>query len=182
MDRKYDSTPNSSGHGEILKRPKPTRQEASRNWRTKLSHLQRHRLSIEADSCTTIDKVTSTFGITLSPMWRNIFQYYLVGITYTSTTERLYLSHGDGFLSNFKRRLKLVSPILSFQIQTMNLPRTLKYFPIMPCNSDIFKLSLEGNIEGVRLLLKSGVSPFVVNQHGENLLHVSKLFHPKYHY
>jgi hypothetical protein len=97
-------------------------------------------------------------------------------LTYTSTVHKLYPDAGHVVLANIKRRLKIVSPVAAFQLQTANLPMPITINPIEPCKAQIFKSCSEGNIEMVNLWFKTyRASPFVVNQHGENLLHVRNI-------
>ncbi len=137
------------------------------------SQLRDHEWSLTIDSHSTLDGLLSILGSSLSSSWCNILKAYTFSIMYTSSNHRLYLPE-ESLLINVKRRLRVILPIFSFQIQSSSLPRTISSYPIVPCKSPIFDLCVDGNIDAVKVLLKEGsVSPFVVNQHGENLLHVS---------
>lgn len=147
-----------------------------RNGRAELSQLQNNRLALSFDSYTPVKYLSSAFGVSLPSSWKGILQSYLFGVMYTSVTfpsYRLTLHPEDPLYSNIKRRLKFTLPLASFQIQTSSIPWSLSFYPIAPCRSQIFTLCADGDIKAVKVWLKnSWVSPFIVNQHGENLLHV----------
>ena len=115
----------------------------------------------------------SLLGVTLPTRWHNILRYYTFGLTYLSATHQLCLDVEQILLTNVKRRLRITLPITAFQLQTSSIPLSMTAYPLAPCQSQIFEFCLEGNIDMVKLWFqKSWSSPYVVNQHGENLLHV----------
>ncbi|KAH8807687.1 hypothetical protein F5884DRAFT_731605 [Xylogone sp. PMI_703] len=110
----------------------------------------------------------------LSPRWRKALQRYKINIKYTSSKERWYHDPDKEFLVNVKRTCRIILPILSFQIRMSTLPLSITSYPIVPCHSKVFSLCFEGDVVGVKSMIEnSQISPFVVNQHGENLLHAS---------
>ncbi len=145
-----------------------------RDSRLELSQIWSHHLSLTTDSSAILERVISAFGLSLSHAWLKYLQSYLFGVTYTSSNNRLYLNPKGSLRSNVKRRLRVLFPILSFQVQISSPPWSLTSYPIVPCQSEIFKLCSDGNTNAVKLYFEknSWTSPFVVNQHGENLLHV----------
>jgi hypothetical protein len=146
----------------------------SRTGRLTPSQFKGRYLFFKIDSLEVIETLLAQLGLTLPNQWRDLLRYYIFGLTYTSATHQLYLDTERIVLSNLKRRLRIILPITAFQIQTASLPMSITANPIAPCQSQIFKLCLEGNIEMAKIWFKSSwASPFVVNQHGENLLHVS---------
>jgi hypothetical protein len=167
------STPNSVA---------PAPKGLHRDSRLELSQIWSHRLSLTIDSSAMLERATSTVGLSLSHAELEFLQYYLFGVTYTSSNNRLYLDPEGSLRSNVKRRLRILFPILSFQVQISSPPWSLTSYPIVPCQSEIFKLCSDGNINAVKLYFEknSWTSPFVVNQHGENLLHVRASTSPSY--
>lgn len=68
----------------------------------------------------------------------------------------------------------------TFELRFLNsfgqIPRTLNTYPILAYGAPIFDLCWQGDIPGLQVALSSGtVSPFVLDQHGRTLLHVSSL-------
>jgi hypothetical protein len=130
-------------------------------------------LCVKFNSYQAIQSVLSALGFTLPKQWDNRFKRYVFGLTYSSATHHLYLDDAPTTVQNIKRSFRFQFPVFTFQLQTASFTRSLTYNPIVPCQSDIFRLCLDGNIEMVKIWLKGRrTSPFVVNQHGENLLHV----------
>jgi hypothetical protein len=139
-----------------------------------LSQFKGRYLCFKLDSFQAIESLLNRLRLNMPWQWRNRLRYYIFGLTYTSATHDLYLDSEPRILSNVKRRLRIILPVVAFQLQTATLPISISFNPIAPCQSQIFKLCLEGNIEMVKIwFTNSWASPFVVNQHGENLLHVS---------
>lgn len=146
----------------------------SRITRISSSQYKREYLCFKINSYQAIERLLSAFGLTIPSQWNDRLQRYLFGFTYSSATHYLYLDDVPTILQHFKRRFRFQLPVLAFQLQTASLPRSITYHPIAPCQSEIFRLCLDGNIEMVKIWFEgSWASPFVVNQHGENLLHVS---------
>lgn len=140
----------------------------------RLDRFKKQYLRFTIDSFRTMETLLSSIGLAVPDRWRDLLRYYIFSLTYTSTTHQLYQNTEQVFLANIKRRLKVVLPIAAFQLQTASLPVSVILYPIIPCKSQIFKLCSTGNVEIVRTWLDTRrESPFVVNQHGENLLHVS---------
>lgn len=136
------------------------------------SQLQDHKWAFKIDSYSTLDGILSVLGSSLSSSWRKFFEAYIFSIMYTSSNHRLYLPE-ESLLVNVRRRLRVILPIFSFQIQSSSLPRTISSYPIVPCQSHVFSLCVDGNIDVIKVFFKEALaSPFAVNQHGENLLHV----------
>ena len=134
-----------------------------------------HCLSLRLDSYLVAERILSALGISPSSTWRKILRYLLIDFGYISLTRQVYLDSGQGLLlSDHRMRLKIVSPVARYHFQTSSLCRQLNVYPIIPCQSPIFKLCLEGNIDAVKIwFINRWISPTVTNQHGENLLHVS---------
>ncbi|TVY87209.1 hypothetical protein LAWI1_G008024 [Lachnellula willkommii] len=155
----------------------PSKTIIHRNGRIELSRREHRRASIKIDIYAFLEKLSSVFGISLPPIWKVIQQRYAFGVTYTSVAFSNYNRSAypeDALYSNIKRRLKVILPIASFQIQTSSIPWSLTSYPIAPCQSQIFTICADGNIDTVKPWFKNAwVSPFVVNQHGENLLHAA---------
>ena len=148
----------------------------SRAGRLRLSQFREQYLCFTIDSFHVIENLLILLGHGLPARWCDCLRYYTFGLTYTSTVHKLYPNSEQMVLANIKRRLKIISPVAAFQLQTANLPISITINPIEPCKAQIFKSCLEGNIEMVNLWFKTyRASPFVVNQHGENLLHVSNI-------
>jgi hypothetical protein len=138
-----------------------------------LSQLNDRYTSINIDSFSAIENVITRLGLKIPTSLRNILCYYRLSISYASTTEELYLNFEQTLLSNVRRRLRIALPFRAFQLQASSFPLSLFAYPVIACQSPIFKFCLDGNIGMVKLWLKnSWVFPFVVNQHDENLLHV----------
>jgi hypothetical protein len=130
-------------------------------------------LCVKFNSYQLIQSVLNALGFTLPKQWDDRFKRYVFGLTYSSTTHRLYLDAIPTIVQNVKRSFRFQFPVFTFQLQTASFTRSLTYNPIEPCQSEIFRLCSDGNIEMVKIWFKRGrASPFVVNQHGENLLHV----------
>lgn len=147
---------------------------ASRIGKLGLSQFKGRYLCFKIDSFQAIESLLNRLRLNMPGQFRNRLRYYIFGLTYTSATHELYFDSEQMILSNVKRRLRIILPVLAFQLQTATLPISISFNPIAPCQSRIFKLCLEGNIEMVKIwFTNSWASPFVVNQHGENLLHVS---------
>lgn len=144
-----------------------------RTGRSRWTYSNGQYLCFKFDSFQAIDNLLARFGLVLSKEWRDRVRYHILGLTYSSTTHHLYLSAQHLVLSNIKRRIKIILPMAAFQLQTASLPITITFNPIAPCKSQIFEFCLDGNTEMVKRWFKASfASPFVVNQHGENLLHV----------
>jgi hypothetical protein len=142
--------------------------------RISFSQYKGKHLCFKIDSYHAIENLLSALGLTLTSKWSDRLQRYLLGLSYSSATQHLYLDDVPTYLENIKRRFRFHLPLMDFQLQTASLPRSITYNPMAPCQSEIFRLCLDGNIEMVKMWFKSSwASPFVVNQHGENLLHVS---------
>lgn len=138
-----------------------------------MSQLNDRYTLVNVDSFSAIENLITRLGLRLPTSLRNILSYCRLSMSYASATEELYLNFEPTVLSNLKRRLRIALPFRAFQIQTSSFPLSLYVYPVVPCQSPMFKLCLDGNIDMVKLWLKnSWESPFVVNQHGENLLHV----------
>ena len=77
-----------------------------------------------------------------------------------------------------------ITPILlhkTFELRFGNsfgqISRTLSTYPILRNDAPIFKLCQRGDLQGLQVLLSSGiVSPFALDQHGQSLLQVSILY------
>jgi hypothetical protein len=149
---------------------------ASKARRTSFSQYQGRYLYFKVDSYHAIESLLTSLGVALPSQWNDRLQRYLFSLTYSSAAHYLYMDDIPTILRNIKRRFRIQLFTFAFQLQTTSLPRALTYIPIAPCQSQIFKLCLDGNIDMVKIWFKgSRVSPFVVNQHGENLLHVSNI-------
>jgi hypothetical protein len=141
------------------------------------SRYRNHRSSVKLDSVTAVQQICSLLGFPLPTGWRAIFECYLLGIVYTSLSCPQYHVQEQSVLVNIKRRLRIIIPMLSFQIQTSNLPKSITLHPVVACENQVFTLSVRGEFVAVRTLFeRSQASPFVVNQHGENLLHVRQIY------
>lgn len=54
--------------------------------------------------------------------------------------------------------------------------RTLSTYPILESTAPIFAICRNGDLQGLQVALSSGsVSPFVLDEYGETLLHVGPL-------
>ena len=54
------------------------------------------------------------------------------------------------------------------------IPRSLSMYPVLDFRAPIFRMCQHGDVEGVQRAFSNGdVSPFVLDQHGMTLLHVS---------
>jgi hypothetical protein len=116
----------------------------------------------------------ASLGISLPDQWRHRSGLPDLGLTYKSSTHHLYLDEELTGFQNITRRLRLYLPAFAFQIQTISWPRSVTYCPVVPCESQIFKLCRNGDIDMAKMcFMNSLASPFVVDRHGENLLHVS---------
>lgn len=145
----------------------------SRTGRPRWTHSKGKYLCFKFDSFQAVENLLAQIGLTISKKWRDRVRYHIFGLTYSSTAHQLYLNTEHLVLSNIKRRMKIILPIAAFQLQTASLPISITFNPISPCKSRIFGFCLDGNIEMVKMWFKASfASPFVVNQHGENLLHV----------
>ncbi|TVY69025.1 hypothetical protein LSUE1_G009734 [Lachnellula suecica] len=155
----------------------PGSRRSQRDGRLELSQLYKHRISMAIDSFAIIDRLSTALSLSMPPAWMRVFRSYLFGVMYTSVTFENYkvsLRPEDVLYSNIKRRLKIILPMASYQIQTSSVPWSLTSYPIAQCQSEIFTLCADGDIDTVKKWFKdSSVSPFVVNQHGENLLHAA---------
>jgi hypothetical protein len=130
-------------------------------------------LCVKFNSYQVIQSVFNALGFTLPNQWDDRFKRCVFGLTYSSATHQLYLDDTPTIVQNVKRSFRFQFPVFTFQLQTASFTRSLTYNPIEPCQSEIFRLCLDGDIEMVKVWFKSRrASPFVVNQHGENLLHV----------
>ena len=140
-----------------------------------VSSINRHNISITFDLSTFLGTSLLALGLCLSPAWEQNLRCFLVDISYNQYTHNLYLDSENSLLSDVRRKVKVIVPMVAYQVQTSSLPRSITWYPLIPCQSPIFDLCTEGNIDAVRLWFeKSRSNPFVVNQHGENLLHVSQ--------
>lgn len=146
----------------------------SRTGRSRWTHSKGQYLCFKFDSFQAIENLLAPLGLSLSKKWRDRVRYHIFGLTYSSTAHQLYLNAEHLVLSNIKRRMKIILPIAAFQLQTASLPISVTFNPISPCKSQIFEFCSDGNIEMVKMWFKASfASPFVVNQHGENLLHIA---------
>jgi hypothetical protein len=142
--------------------------------RAAFSQYKGRHYSFKVDTYQGLETLLASLGLTVPPQWSSRLRLYFFGLTYSSTTHYLCLNETPTVLKNINRTFRFHLPVFAFQFQTASLPRSITYKPIAQCESQIFKLCLDGNIEMVKLWFKSSwASPFVVNQHGENLLHVS---------
>jgi hypothetical protein len=133
-------------------------------------------LAFRLDSIEIIEKTLSAIGLSLPSSWIESLRWVLIDLSYNVYTQHLYLDSQSSLLSNVKRRLKVILPSAAYQMQTSTLPRSFTWYPLTPCQSSIFSLCAEGDIKAVKLWFEnSWASPFVVNQHGENLLHVRNI-------
>ncbi|KAG4434123.1 hypothetical protein IFR05_010403 [Cadophora sp. M221] len=146
----------------------------SRDRRMELwSQLQDHEWSFGLDSSESIEALLSALGSSISSSLRKLIRSTVISVLYTSSNHRLYFPE-ETLLVNVRRRLRVIIPKISFQLQSSSLPWTVTAYSIIPCNSIIFELCIDGNLQAVKRILKSTrVSPFVINQHGENLLHTA---------
>lgn len=65
---------------------------------------------------------------------------------------------------------------LRFQNSFGRISRTLSTYPVLEDTAPIFEMCSTGDLQGLQVALSSGaVSPFVVDEHGCSLLHVSPL-------
>lgn len=139
------------------------------------SQFRSRYFSFKIESYKIIEKLMALPGITLPAGWSSLLRNYSFGLTYLSATHQLYLDVEQILLTNVKRRVRITLPITAFQLQTSSMPLSITAYPIAQCKSQIFKFCLNGNIDMVKLWFQnSWTSPYVVNQHGENLLHVSE--------
>ena len=149
------------------------------NGRVELFQIHNGRVALSIESHTSMVRLLSALGVSLPSSWRAVLQNHPFALMYTSVTfpsRKMSPRPEDLLYSNTKRRLKLIVPLASFQIQSSSIPWSLTFYPIAPCRSRIFSLCADGNIDAVKSwLTKSRMSPFVVNKHGENLLHVRAL-------
>ncbi|KAG4411850.1 hypothetical protein IFR04_015013 [Cadophora malorum] len=137
------------------------------------SQLQDPSWSYTFDAAASIDGLWSTLGSSLSLASRKLLGNIVFGVLYTSRKHQLYLPE-ESLLVDVRRRLRVVIPSLAFQLQSSSLPWSITAYSVVLCQSVIFQLCVDGNIAGIkRLLQKSRISPFVINQHGENLLHAA---------
>jgi hypothetical protein len=142
--------------------------------RANFSQCKGRTLRAKFNTYQAIDSLLTSLGLNLPSQWRERLRLSLFGFNYSATTHHLYLDDVLTDLQNVRRRIRLHLLAFEFQLQTASLPRSITYNPVTPCQSQIFKLCLDGNIETVKMWFKnSWASPFVVNQHGENLIHVS---------
>lgn len=141
----------------------------------RLAFLQFHesRLNMTFDFSSLILKFFSMTGLAV-PLWfHDLFRKYAFRMLYVSANNHTILGHEHTFQKLFNTRLKILLPFMSFHLQFSNYPWSLSSFPIVPCESKIFTLCSEGDLRGVQQWIENNwISPFVVNQHGENLLHV----------
>lgn len=146
----------------------------SRDRRMELwSQLQDHEWSFGVDSTDSIEALLSALGSSISLSLRKLLRSTVVSVLYTSSKHRLYFPE-ETLLVNVRRRLRVILPKVSFQLQSSSLPWTVTAYSVVPCSSIIFELCIDGNLQAVKKVLKSArVSPFVINQHGENLLHAA---------
>jgi hypothetical protein len=144
-----------------------------RNGPSQMFRVKNNYLLLRLDTYILLSTLISAFGLGLPPAFKNFLQRYVVDLTYTSSKHEIYLDSENSLLSNVKRRLKVILPGFGYQVQTSSIPRSITMYPIKPCNSSIFQLCYENNIRMVKMWFENSLSsPFVVNQHGENLLHV----------
>jgi hypothetical protein len=135
-----------------------------------LSILSSRYSSFKLDSRSVIDEVLLRFGLTPLMSLKNLLSHF-IDFGYISLTRQIYLDSDGDFLSDHRRRLRIICPLAAYHIQTSSLSRRLNVYPIIPCQSKIFGLRLDGNVEAVKTWFKNGwVVPSVTNQHGENLL------------
>jgi hypothetical protein len=126
--------------------------------RATFSQYKGRHYSFKVDTYQGLETLIASLRLTIPPQW----------------SSRLRLKEAPTVLKNINRTFRFHLPVFAFQFQTASLPRSITYKPIAKCESQIFKFCLDENIEMVKLWFKSSwASPFVVNQHGENLLHVS---------
>ena len=155
--------------GEILSSASVTR-----HGRTKSSVYQERYLALKFDTFHAVERILSFLGLTLTSEWREYLRLNLFRATYGSATYHLSREDAAMVFRNVDLMFRFYLPVFSFQLRITSLPRSITYTPIAPCQSQIFKFCLDGNIEMVKIWFKnSWASPSVVNQHGENLLHVS---------
>jgi hypothetical protein len=142
--------------------------------RASLSRCKGRSQYFKVDTYQAIESLLTSLGLIIPDQWGQRLRFYHFGVTYNSATHHLYLDGVPTDLQSVRRRFKVHLPAFSFQFQTTSWPRSIACSPIARCRSQIFKLCTEGNIDMVKIWLKnSWTSPFVVNKHGENLLHVS---------
>ena len=55
------------------------------------------------------------------------------------------------------------------------ISRALSTYPVLPSRSPVFRMCIDGDLEGLQAALSNGrVSPFALHESGHSLLHVSK--------
>jgi hypothetical protein len=142
--------------------------------RASLSQCKGRSQYFKVDTYQAIESLLTSLGLIIPDQWSQRLRFHHLGVIYNSATHHLYLDGVPTSLQSVRRRFKVHLPAFAFQFQTTSWPRSITCNPIACCQSQIFKLCTEGDIDMVKIWLKnSWTSPFVVNQHGENLLHVS---------
>jgi hypothetical protein len=135
---------------------------------------RRSRISFSGDLYLILGGFMSLIGISPLRTWRTWLQYPSIYVEYSTHKDELHLNSKSCHLINFKRSLKIAIPRFAYEFQISSMPQSLTWYPLLACNSSIYRFCSEGNFSVVKTLLQQGiVSPFVVNNHGENLLHVS---------
>ncbi|CAG8961500.1 hypothetical protein HYFRA_00013850 [Hymenoscyphus fraxineus] len=129
-------------------------------------------MKVTMDLSSIINNFVSSTGLTAPSWWFDICQKYAFRFTYSSADS--YTVPGSDQISRkvLHTRLKVLLPLMSFHLQLSKSPWSLTYLPVVPCQSRIFQLCSEGDLQGIRQWFENRwISPFVVNQHGANLLH-----------
>ena len=128
----------------------------------------------------------STFGTTRRETHQVWYQGFFgrVDIRYKSTS--LSRSNDRRFRNKaavFEEEVVRISPILlrkifelRFVTSLSRIPRTLNIYSIIDWRAPIFDICCSGDLQGLQAMLSSGtVSPFVSDDSGRSLLHVSLL-------
>jgi hypothetical protein len=125
------------------------------------------------DSNTILLRMFGLFQCSVPSWLRRDSWNHIIRFIYTSPSGDLGVFNNP-IRKVFKTRVEVLMPLLSFQVQILRSPWSITSYYMVHCQSEIFTLCFEGNLKRVRLLVeKLRMSPLVVNQHGENLLHVS---------
>lgn len=84
--------------------------------------------------------------------------------------------------ANTEKTFLISSSLLrkAFELRFLNsfgqISRTLSTYPVLERTAPIFDMCFDGDVQGLQVALSSGdVSPFVLDQWGQSLLHVSPL-------
>ena len=98
-----------------------------------------------------------------------------------STSRRLSITRRSENKATTDEKIVTIMPVFlrkAFELRLLNslgrIMRTLSTYDILEFEAPIFKTCSKGDLRGLQVALSSGnVSPFVVDEHGWTLLHVS---------